>query len=149
MSAKKIILFAIAVTVIAAATIGYKMYNKKHFSVESAAPAAEISASDLHQTFVTDSSLAKNKFIGDETNHKVIKVSGEIAAIKEDQQGNNIILLKTGTDGAFINCTMEGKTENINAGNAIVVKGICTGYNFDAEIGIPGDVILLRCFIFK
>jgi hypothetical protein len=149
MSAKKIILFAIVVTVLAAATIGYKMYNKKHFSVESAAPVAEITAVDLHQIFASDSDLAKNKFIGDETNHRVVKISGEIGATKEDQQGNTIILLKTATDGAFINCTMEGKTENINAGNAIVVKGICTGYNFDAEMGIPGDVILIRCFIFK
>jgi hypothetical protein len=149
MSAKKIIFFVILVIALAAATIGYKMYNKKHFSVESTVPVAEITAIDLHQTFASDSGLAKNKFIGDETNQKVIKVSGEIAAIKEDQQGNTIILLKTGTDGAFINCTMEGETENINAGNAIVVKGICTGYNFDAEIGIPGDVILIRCFIFK
>jgi hypothetical protein len=44
---------------------------------------------------------------------------------------------------------LEGKTENINAGNAIALKGICSGYNFDADIGIPGDVILVRCFLTK
>jgi tRNA_anti-like len=146
---KKIILLVIAGVALAASVIGYKMYNKKHFSVENAAPAAEISAVDLHQTFVTDSSFAKNKFIGDETNKRVTKVNGEIAAIKEDQQGNTIILLKTNTDGAFINCTMEDKIQNINAGSTIAVKGICTGYNFDAEMGIPGDVILIRGFVTK
>ena len=134
---------------LAASVIGYKMYNKKHFNVESAAPASEISAIDLHQTFVTDSSLAKNKFIGDKNKQKVTKVNGEIAAIKEDQQGNTIILLKTNTDGAFINCTMEKKIQNISAGSTIAVKGICTGYNFDAEMGIPGDVILIRGFVIK
>jgi hypothetical protein len=44
---------------------------------------------------------------------------------------------------------MEGKVDNINAGSKIAIKGICTGYNFDADMGIPGDVILTRCFIVK
>jgi len=144
---KKYILITILVVAIGGASVGYYLYNKKHFSVESSAPVAEITAAALHQTFATDSILAKNKFIGDEINHKVIKVEGEIADIKKDQQGNTIVLLKTTTDGAFINCTMEGKSENIKAGSKIAIKGICTGYNFDADMGIPGDVILTRCFI--
>ena len=45
--------------------------------------------------------------------------------------------------------TLEGKADNINAGSNIAIKGICTGYNFDADMGIPGDVILTRCFIVK
>ena len=146
---KKTILFSILVIILIAAVIGYKMYNKKHFNVENSQPAATISAVELHNTFTTDSILAKNKFIGDEVNHKVIQVDGEIAGIKKDQQGNTIILLKTATDGAFINCTMEGATEARVVGNKIAVKGICTGYNFDADMGIPGDVILTRCFITK
>jgi hypothetical protein len=135
--------------VLVGATIGYKMYNKEHFSVASAQPAAAITATELHQTFSTDSTTAKSKFIGDEANQKVIQVNGEIAAIKEDQQGKTIILLKTAANEAFINCTMEGKAANINAGSKIVLKGICIGYNFDAEMGIPGDVILTRCYLIK
>jgi tRNA_anti-like len=146
---KKIILLAIVVTAGAAALIGYTLYNKKHFSVKNTTPVAIVAAVLLHQTFNADSALAKINFIGDETNKKVIKVTGEIAAIKEDQQGNTIILLKTATDGAFINCTLEGKAQNINAGNTIAIKGICSGYNFDADMGIPGDVILVRCFLTK
>lgn len=146
---KKKIWLAILVIALCAAAIGYYMFNKKHFSVQDAEPAAIITATALHQTFVTDSSLAKNKFTGDENNKKVITVDGEIAEIRKDQQGNTIVLLKTGTDEAFINCTMEGKAENINAGNKIVLKGICTGYNFDADMGIPGDVILIRCYLIK
>lgn len=144
---KKTILLVIAGIVLVGAIVGYTMYNKKHFSVATSQPAAIIEATVLHQTFSTDSTTAKAKFTGDEVNHKVIQVNGQIAAIKEDQQGNTIILLKTATDGAFINCTMEGKTENSNAGNKIAIKGICTGYNFDAEMGIPGDVILVRCVV--
>jgi ABC-type glycerol-3-phosphate transport system substrate-binding protein len=145
---KNIVLVLLLITA-GAAAIGYYLYNKKHFSVESTTASTVIAAITLHQTFVTDSVLAKNKFIGDEVNHKVIQVSGEVAEIKKDLQGNTIILLKTSTDGAFINCAMEGRAENINAGSKIAIKGICTGYNFDADMGIPGDVILTRCFIAK
>lgn len=146
---KKIILLSVSGIILAAAVIGYTLYNKKHFSIESTAPAAEVSAIELHQIFTTDSVLAKNKFIGDETNHKVIQVNGEIADIKKDQQGNTVIFLKTATDGAFINCTMEGKTANETVGSKIVLKGVCSGYNYDADMGIPGDVIVTRSFITK
>jgi tRNA_anti-like len=146
---KKIILLSTAVLVFAAGFIGYKLYNKKHFSVEGSTPAATITAAALYQTFTTDSVVAKGKFIGDETNQKVIQVQGEIANLQKDQQGNTIILLKTAVAGAFINCTLERKAENINASNSIALKGICSGYNFDADMGVPGDVILVRCFLTK
>lgn len=147
---KKIILLAIAGVVLATSVIGYKMYNKKHFSIEDAAPASKISAVDLHQTFVTDSSLAKNKYIGDESNHKVIQVSGIINEVNKNQLQQTVIKLKTNTDGAFINCEMEGKVDsNIVAGNNILLKGICDGYLFEADLGIPGDVNFKRCYIIK
>lgn len=146
---KKRVLLAILLVIIGAAATGYYLYNKKHFSVENSTPVADITAAALHQTFVKDSLLAKNKFIGDEINQKVIQVNGEVADLKKDQRGNTIVLLKTATDGAFINCTLEGKSENINNGSKIAIKGVCTGYNYDADMGIPGDVILTRCFIIK
>lgn len=143
----KNVLFIIVLLIAAAGIVGYKMYNKQHFSVSNATVAVDITAIDLHQIFAADSATAKAKFIGDEVNHKVIKVQGEVAAINEDQQHNTIILLKTATDGAFVNCTMEGKIAAINTGARVFIKGICTGYNFDAEMGIPGDVIMNRCLI--
>jgi archaellum component FlaF (FlaF/FlaG flagellin family) len=135
---KKTIFIFITIAITIAAAIGYTMFNKKHFNVQNATPAAQISAIELHQIFTTDSALAKNKFIGDVTN-----------SINKDLQGNTIILLKTSTNGAFINCTMEGEIAAETIGSKIIVKGICTGYNFDADMGIPGDVIVTRCFITK
>jgi len=144
---KKNIALVVVLLIAGTASVGYYLYNKKHFSVQGSTASTVIAAVTLHQTFVTDSLTAKNKFIGDEVNHKVIQVTGEVAEVKKDQQGITIILLKTSTDGAFINCSMEGKADNVNAGSKIAIKGICTGYNFDADMGIPGDVILTRCFI--
>ncbi|MBL0145329.1 MAG: hypothetical protein IPP48_05825 [Chitinophagaceae bacterium] len=138
----------LAISVIGAIT-AYKLYNKEHFSIEKAKPVAELSATSLHQTFVQDSLNAKNKFVGDEINQKVIKVDGEVAQVAKDQQGSTVVLLKTSNEGAFINCTLEAKAGNITIGNAITIKGMCTGYNYDTDMSIPGDVILTRCLIAK
>jgi hypothetical protein len=146
---KKIIGITLLLALVTGAAIGYYLYNKDHFSVEEKSSSATIAAVDLHKKFVSDAAAAKATFIGDENNQKVITVEGEVHEIKKDQSGKVIILLKTATDGAFINCSMDGKTENSNAGSKIAIKGICTGYNFDAGMGIPGDVILTRCFISK
>jgi hypothetical protein len=146
---KKTVLFSILGILLIATVIGYKMYNKQHFSVESATPVAEITAAELHTAFSTDSTLSNTKFIGDEVNQKVIQVTGEVSEIKKDQQGSTILLLKTATGGAFINCTLEHAPETIAIGKTITIKGMCTGYNYDAEMDIPGDVILTRCYIIK
>lgn len=146
---KKTILVSILGLALVAAFIGYKLYNKKHFSVESATPAASIAAADLHNTFATDSATAKAKFIGDESNQKVIEVSGEVADVTTDQLKHTVLKLKTATDGAFINCEMEGNAGSTKAGDNITLKGICNGYLFEADLGIPGDVNFNRCYLVK
>ena len=146
---KKTVLFSILGILLIATVIGYKLYNKKHFSVENATPVAEITAAELHKSFSTDSTVSNTKFIGDEVNQKVIQVTGEVSEIKKDQQGSTILLLKTATSGAYINCTLEKAPESIDIGKTITIKGMCTGYNYDAEMDIPGDVIVTRCLIIK
>ncbi|MBS1511106.1 MAG: hypothetical protein JST86_09710 [Bacteroidetes bacterium] len=146
---RKIILNTLLGIVVCAGVTGYFLWNKKHFSVAGSTPVVVITAAELHQSFSKDSLYAKTQFVGDESNQKVIQVNGEVSSVKKDVAGTTIILLKTATDGAFINCSMEGKAENINTGTKIVVKGICTGYNFDAEMGIPGDVLMTRCYIIQ
>lgn len=110
---------------------------------------ATITAVELHKIFASDSGKAKNTFIGDENNKKVTRVSGEVAELKKDQQQQQVILLKTSTEGAFINCTMEEKSAPVKVGTIITIQGMCTGYNFDADMGIPGDVVLLRCYLVR
>ncbi|MEP6676274.1 MAG: hypothetical protein ABJA78_14015 [Ferruginibacter sp.] len=146
---KKRVFFSILLLAAAGLITGYMLWNKSHFSIKNADPAAIISANELQQTFSTDSVTAKNKFIGDENNKKVIEVNGLVTELKQDQKKQDVILLKTATDGAFINCTFEEKITGIKVGDNIVLKGMCTGYNFDADMGIPGDVVLVRCYLIK
>ena len=137
---KNILIFFIAIVLIAVVT-GYLMWNKPHQNVKDA-DAIKITAIDLYKIFTMDSARAKSKYL-----NVVVAVSGEVKQVSLNQQNQQIILLKTNTPDASVNCTMEENANNIKAGDTIVVKGICSGYiNGDIDMGLPGDVFLVRCY---
>ncbi len=141
---KKYILIALLVTLVGAVAVGYMMWNKPHRSVETA-DAIKVTALDLHDTYKKDSVTAKKQYTD-----KVVEVSGTVMKQSTNQQNEAIVLLKTNEDGAFVNCTLEGKTDAVKEGDAIRLKGICSGYSGgDADLGLPGDVVLVRCYIIK
>jgi len=132
--------FLLAVIVL----IGVVMWNKPHRDVEDAS-TIKTTPDDLYNEFVKDSAQAKTKFI-----NKVVSVSGEIAETFANEQYQTVVQLKTSTPNVFINCTFEQKEVSVKKGMTIAVKGICDGYNSgDAEMGLPGDVVLVRCYVKK
>jgi hypothetical protein len=138
---RNILIFLIAIVVIAVVT-GYMMWNKPHQNVKDA-NAIKITAIDLYKTFTTDSVKAKSTYL-----NVVVAVSGEVKQVSRNQQNQQVILLKTQTADASVNCTMEENINNVKAGDTIVLKGICSGYiSGDIDMGLPGDVFLIRCYI--
>ena len=124
--------------------VGYLLWNKPHKNVRDAA-AAKVAATDLYNLFITDSLKAKNLYI-----EKIVLVWGQVEKISVNQQLQDIILLKTGVSGAYINCTMENKTEGVREHESVSIKGICSGYiNGDTDMGLPGDVFLIRGYLLK
>jgi hypothetical protein len=136
---RNILIFFIAIAVIAGVT-GYMIWNKPHRNVKDAT-AIKISAVDLYKIFTTDSASANSKYV-----NTVVVISGEVKQVSLNQQNQQIILLKTQTPDASVNCTMEGNKNNIKAGDTISVKGICSGY-INGDMGLAGDVFLIRCYI--
>ena len=117
------------------------MWNKPHQDVKDAT-AIEATATDLYNSFLKDSATAKTTYT-----NKVVEVSGQVTQVNHNQQNQSVILLKTNTPDAAINCTMEGNADGVKIGETIRIKGICNGYNSgDADMGIPGDVLLVRCY---
>jgi hypothetical protein len=124
--------------------IGLSLWNKPHENVEDA-NTIKATPDNLVAEFVKDSAQAKTKYIT-----KIVEVKGEIAETFANEQFQTVVLIKTSTPGIFINCTFEQKEVSVKKGTNIAVKGICDGYNSgDAEMGIPGDVVLVRCYISK
>ncbi len=124
--------------------IGLVMWNKPHKNVADA-NTIQVAPDDLYNEFVKDSAQARTKYIT-----KVVEITGEIADVFANEQYQTVVLIKTAIPGVYINCTFEQKEVNVKKGTTIVVKGICDGYNSgDADMGIPGDVILVRCYVSK
>jgi tRNA_anti-like len=137
---KKILLLLLVMVVIGAAA-GYFMWNKPHQDVHSA-ESIKVGAVDLYQSFVTDSILANKKYID-----KVVEVTGTVQGVAVNQQNQEVVSLKTASDGAYVNCTMEQADAIVKEGTVATLKGICSGLGQgDADLGILGDVYLIRCY---
>ena len=135
------ILFILIALALFAIVIGYLVWNKSHFDVRDA-DAVKTDAIALYNSFMSDSAKANSAFL-----NKVVQVSGLVQDVSVNQQQQQIILLKTAVPGASVNCTMEQKSNKIKQGDKVVIKGICSGYiGGDTEMGIPGDVVLIRCY---
>jgi flagellar basal body-associated protein FliL len=142
---KKTIFLSILVIVLAGAGIAFYLYNKGAINVNNASPEEKIAAVDLYRSFTTDSISAQKKFGGKD---EVIEVSGMVKSVSQNQQNQAIILLNTSQSGAYVNCTLEGSANSVKEGDVIKIKGLCSGIGEgDKEMGLPGDVYLIRCYL--
>lgn len=124
-----------------AAFIGFVIWNKPHRNIKDAT-AIEINAIDLYQALSRDSIKTKSVFV-----NKIVAVTGKVKQIQKNREGAQVILLQTNLPDASVNCTMEENNPKIKQGDITEIKGNCIGYiNGDADIGLPGDVFLTRCY---
>ena len=135
-------IFFIFIAGVAIATIiGYQLWNKPHKDIKDA-HAIKTTAIALYSYLTNDSSRMKSVLI-----NKIVAASGEVKVISKNQQDQQILLLETNIPGASVNCTMEEAVNNIKVGETILLKGICIGYiGGDKDMGLPGDVFLIRCY---
>ena len=141
---RKTILFSVLIILLAAAGVAYYMYNKGPVNVKNAS-GKKVMATELYKTFSTDSITAKKQYL-----EKILEVGGIVTQLSQNQQNQAVVLLKTTSDGAFVNCTLEGPVNGTKEGDTIKIKGICSGIGEgDADMGIAGDVYLIRCYLVK
>ena len=143
---KKIIVSAIAVVVIVGAVVAYLQWNKSEVNVKDS-KGLIITSVDLYNDYSKDSVGSKAKYL-----EKILQVKGEVHSISKNQQNQTIVQIKTSVDGAFVNCTFEKVNENVSvkAGDLVELKGICEGIGEgDKDMGIMGDVYLVRCYLMQ
>ena len=141
---KKILLGSLLFVIILIASSAFFLYNKGPVDIKNS-KGITVLATDLYTLYSSDSLQAGKKY-----NDQVLVVHGEVQEVSLNSQQQKIILLKTETPEAFINCTLEEPGENINPTDKISIKGICSGIGQGyPDMGISGDVYLTRCFISK
>lgn len=139
---KKILIISVLSLLMLSISAGIYMYNKGPVNVK-ALKGIPVNAAELYTVFTSDSMLAAKKYTG-----RVLLVSGQVAEVNVNASQQKVVLVKTGIDGAYINCTIEEVAEGIAVHEPIRIKGICSGIGQgDADLGIPGDIYLTRCII--
>lgn len=141
---KKNVLWATFVLFIIVVAYGYFLYNKGPLDVRSSSGVI-VTSTDLYGSYRSDSINAGKKYIG-----QILEVSGEVFEVSLNTQQQQVILLKTGIQQGYVNCTLEGPCGDIRPADKISIKGICGGMGQGyPDMGIMGDVYLTRCFISK
>ena len=144
---KRTILFTFLFLVATGAGVGYYLYNKKPLNPSDVSPDTKTTSVELYQAFAADSVAAKKKFC---RNDEVVEVSGTVTGISQNQDKQTIVLLKTNSEGASVNCTIEAAALNIKEGDSVNIKGFCPGMGAgDADLGIMADVYMIRCYLAK
>lgn len=139
---KKIILISFLLLLACSVSVAVYLYNKGPLDVKSSRAVA-VDAKELYAVFTGDSAKANKKYTS-----RVLLVNGEVSDVSVNSKQQKIILIKTGVDGAYVNCTLEDINEVATPSGRVSVKGICSGIGEgDADLGIPGDVYLTRCLI--
>ena len=140
----KYIFTSMAIFVLAGIAIGYYYFNKGPVDIRSGS-AVSVEATALYEQFKKDSVNALKDYAG-----KILLVTGEVSNITANQQNEKIILLKTNTEGASVNCTMEQDPGSVKINERVSVKGVSAGIGQgDEDLGIMADVYLTRCYLIK
>jgi hypothetical protein len=129
---KKILLALFVLLVAVAAYAWFFVWNKPQINV-SKADAVKTEASALFNDYSSNEQAANQKYL-----EKILEVAGVVTNVTKNAEGQIVVLLKTNDPMFGINCTMEEKDIVLKQGDAVTLKGICTGY--------LTDVVLIRCY---
>ena len=137
------ILLAILAVILVAAFIGWLMYNKGPRDIQLSY-GIPVKSKDLYNQFSKDSIKANIKYVD-----KVLEVKGIVKKVAENNQHQQVLLLDSGIEDANVNCTMEERV-TVKEGDLVKIKGICSGMGQgDVDLGIKGDVYIIRAYFIK
>ena len=142
---KKIIGIGILVLLVVGFLV-WQFVNKKSTDFSEEKPLFEVSFTDLATEF-KDSKTALEKY-----KTKLISVQGTVLSINNEDTAITIELGSNEQEKSVI-CQMDKRhladAKNIKEGEAIVLKGILTGYSDLSDLDIPSSIEMNFCNIKK
>lgn len=132
----KVLLTVAAIGLIAGLLMVYWIFNKPHRDVAKEKGIA-LSAQQVYDAFRTNEASANSQYLD-----KAIELTGTVADISTNQEGQKVVNFSTNDPLVMINCTFKTDPGNLKAGDTITFKGICTGYIPDANVVINEGVLI-------
>ena len=115
------ILSGLALAAVAVALVVIFVWNKPHRDVSSET-GMRITAAQLQQAYAADEAAANAKYLD-----KTLEVSGTVAGMEKNQDGKTVLYLDDPLSG--VGCTLRDAEATAKEGEAVVVKGFCSGSN--------------------
>ena len=132
----KVLLLAVSIGLIAGLLLLYWIFNKPHRDVAKEMGIA-LSAQQLYDSFRTNEASANSQYLD-----KAIELTGTVADVSTNQEGQKVVNFSTNDPLVMINCTFKTDPGNLKVGDSITFKGICTGYIPDANVVINEGVLI-------
>jgi hypothetical protein len=133
--------------VLAGAGIGLYMYFMPHRDVQKSPTDYRITDSELVSEFLTDINGANQKYLAADGDSKILEVTGTVARISENFNGEKVVLLKSDTDKAGVSCTFMHETShrvnNLEPGDEVTIKGVIrSGAYYDEDLDMYVNVTI-------
>ncbi|MFW5762271.1 MAG: OB-fold protein [Cyclobacteriaceae bacterium] len=127
--------------------IGLYMFNMPHRNVQSASADYSLKSSEIVAEYLSDKDAANQKYLAADGDSKILEVTGIIAKISEDFNGNKVLLLKEEGEAAGVSATFTAETnqniQGLSQGQTITVKGVIrSGASYDEDLEMYEHVIL-------
>ena len=132
----KIVLIAGVICLVVGSIATWWIFNKPHRDVSNE-QGVQLSAQKLFDAFRTNEDAANKLYLD-----KAIQLTGEVAEVTTNQDGNVVVNFKTNDPLFVINCTFKTNPGTLKPGQTITFKGICTGYIPDANVVINEGVLV-------
>jgi len=154
MKRKKIIkislIVVLAILVVAGGTAFY-LFNMPHRDVQKTKSDFSYTSKQIVDEYLEDPEAANQKYLDEEGESKIFEITGNVAEISKDFNGQTVVLLQSEGSPAGVSCTFPKDLEaatTFEVGQSITVKGVIragAGYNEDLEM--YENVILDKCSI--
>jgi flagellar basal body-associated protein FliL len=132
----KVLLIIVVIGILGAAGVVYYVYNRPHRDVAKE-KGVQLSAQALYDAFRTNEAEANKLYLD-----KAVEMTGEVAEVSTNQDGNVVVNFKTNDPLVVINCTFKENPGALQPGQTITFKGICTGYIPDANVVINEGILV-------
>jgi hypothetical protein len=121
----RIILLIIGAAFLIGGIALYYIWNKPARRAENEKGMA-ISSDSLIATYNRDEKAADAAYL-----NKTIQVSGTVAKVDKNQDGQTTVLFASADPMSSVFCTMRDKGATVDSGKAVTLKGFCSGHTTD------------------
>lgn len=145
-------LLAAVLLAVTGGAIAYHLYSRPHRDVVATHADAALSAADLVSEFLTDEAAANARYLDAEGESQVLVVSGMVATVETNLDGQPVVLLQSEGMNAGVWCTFDrtaaAQAAPLVVGQHVALKGVIrAGAAYDADLELYEHAVLEKCSI--